>query len=175
LEIFCEYKNIPGTLSFGHVHPDNNRGLYGFTSDNDWRSFKLTSLFNDGQQRFIVSTPILMKYLIAIFLFFPLIAIAGEGREYFPKGTFESCDTDSGEITLYSIDKSVRTYNCDDDLQNEYYTNLFMDMQEPSLLERAKSKQQGESYRFLKVPTFHDMVCIRIDIDDSGKATLYKK
>jgi hypothetical protein len=50
-------KNIPGTLSFGHVHPDNNRGLYGFTSDNDWRSFKLASHFNDGQQRFIVSTP----------------------------------------------------------------------------------------------------------------------
>jgi RHS repeat-associated protein len=51
-------KNIPGTLSFGHVHPDNNRSIkYGYTSGNDWDSFKFISHWNGGQQRFIVSTP----------------------------------------------------------------------------------------------------------------------
>jgi hypothetical protein len=111
------------------------------------------------------------KYLIIIFLLIPIIANAGGGIKYFLKGTFEKCDADANEIIINSIDKSV---NCDDE-KNEYYADLLINMQEPSLLERAKSKQGVEIYRFFKEPTFHDMVCIRIEIDNSGKATLYKK
>lgn len=113
-------------------------------------------------------------YLLLLFLFVPSIALS-EGVRYFPKGSFSNDEEMPNKIIIHSIDGSVLTYRSQDDLDNHYYTELLIDMEEPSLWQRLKTKKEIESYRLLIAPSFSNYICVRIDIDSSENVTVYLK
>jgi len=113
-------------------------------------------------------------YLLVIILFIPSTSIA-ETERYFPKGTFSNDEKKPNKITIQSIDGSVLTYSSVDDFNNQYYTQLFINMKEPSLWKISQTKKDFESYRLLIEPSFSNYICVRIDLDSSEKVTVYLK
>ena len=122
----------------------------------------------------------MIKYLLIFILFIPLVAIAGGNVRYFPKGTFATEDDETNKITIKSINGSVSTYSSTDDLMNDYYSELFINIDEPSLWERSQANKESETYRLFIEPAFSNMICVRIDIDNSEidsseNVAIYKK
>jgi len=79
------------------------------------------------------------------------------------------------KIQIFNKDGSVTTYSSHDDLQNDYYTELLVDMDEPSLWLRLNTAKRIESYRLLIAPSFGNYICVRIDVDSSENVTVYHK
>jgi len=84
------------------------------------------------------------------------MASAQENITYFPKGRLDP-------------ESSVK-----DSFKSKRYSKFLTVMQEPSLWELSKSKE-NETYRFLLLRFSDDPVCIRVDIGESGSATVYIK
>jgi len=97
-----------------------------------------------------------MRYLVVLLLFFPITLNAGENTVYFPRGKLSD--------DYWYDNKKI-----------EFYSECLIAMQEPSLMEISKTRQQVDIYRFLLMRTFDHPVCIRIEISNSGDATVYKK
>ena len=114
-------------------------------------------------------------FLLILILVTPSMIIAGSDARYFPKGTFINDKEIPNSIKITNIDGSVLTYSSDDDLQNDYYTGLLIDMDEPSLWLRSNTGKKIESYRLLIEPSFDNYICVRIDIDSSENVSVYLK
>ena len=92
-------------------------------------------------------------FLLILILITHSTILLGCSERYFPKGAF----------------------SIDDDLGNKYYTELLVEMDEPSIWLRLNTDKKIESYRLLIDPPFGNIICIRIDIDYSGKTVVYEK
>jgi hypothetical protein len=99
----------------------------------------------------------MMKYLLALILLLPALVNAEENIQYFPKGKLYPINDPDDEIAIQSL------------------SSVMEKMQEPSLFQRAKDKQQIECYRFYWDSPFQNKICIRIEIPESGKIKIYTK
>jgi hypothetical protein len=96
-----------------------------------------------------------MKWIIICVIFFITVAFSTEEIKYFPEGQFElDAEIDRNDIQWFS-----------------YYLSL---MQEPSLWEISK-KSKDEIYRFLLLRSSKNTVCVRVEIRQSGGASVYIK
>jgi hypothetical protein len=74
----------------------------------------------------------------------------------------------------YFPDRAFSSNSRNDQFASVWYSRDLRTLEEPSLLEMAKS-QTKESYRFLWLRTFHHPVSVRLEVNADGAATVTTK
>jgi hypothetical protein len=100
----------------------------------------------------------MMKYLLMLIFLFPVVANAGEDVEFIPKGSLWPMGV-----------------NWQDDYNEKRYSSILSEMNESSLFQRVKNKQQSECYRFYWDSPFQNKICIRIEIYNTGEIKVFTK
>ena len=98
-----------------------------------------------------------MKAFLVFLLIIPPILAACSVNRFFPKGAFNTGN------------------KVQDDMEDGYVTNLLITLDEPSLWKKSKADNKIESYRLLIDSHFHNIECVRIDLDYDGKIAIYEK